>query len=56
MRRSIWRNVIPGLLIALLVAQPHGYAAKASLKSKPRVHAATMKPVVEKVQPYRDRT
>jgi hypothetical protein len=53
MRRSIWRSVIPGLLIALLVAQPHGYAAKASLKSKPRVHAATMKPVVEKVQPYR---
>jgi hypothetical protein len=53
MRSSIWWSVIPGLLIALLVAQPHGYAAKASLKSKPRAHVATMKPVVEKVQPYR---
>jgi len=53
MRSSIWWSVIPGLLIALLVAQPHGYAAKASLKSKPRAHVATMKPVVAKVQPYR---
>ncbi len=53
MRSSTWWSVIPGLLIALLVTQPYGHAAKASAKSKPRAHAAIMKPVVEKVQPHR---
>ncbi len=53
MRSSTWWSIIPGLLIALLVTQPHGHAAKASAKSKPRAHAAIMKPVVEKVQPHR---
>jgi transglycosylase-like protein with SLT domain len=53
MRRSTWCSVIPGLLIALLATQPQGHAAKASAKSRPRAHVATMKLVVEKVPPHR---
>jgi Transglycosylase SLT domain len=43
MRGGVWAHAIPGAVIALLLIQPHGYAAEAAPKSKPRVTVATGK-------------
>jgi Transglycosylase SLT domain len=48
MRNGVWARAIPGGLIALLLMQPQGHAAKVSVKSKHRVIVATGKHVVEK--------
>ena len=48
MRSGFWAGVVPGALIALLLMQPHAYAAKASVKSKHRVAVVTGKHVAEK--------
>ncbi|MBV8132593.1 MAG: lytic transglycosylase domain-containing protein [Alphaproteobacteria bacterium] len=48
MRNGFWAGVICGALTVLLLTQPDGYAAKASVKSKHRVTVVTGKHVVEK--------
>jgi len=48
MRNDIWTRAIPGAIIVLLLMQPHGYAAKATVKSKHRATVATSKHVVQK--------
>jgi hypothetical protein len=48
MRNGFWAGVVPGALIVLMLTQPHGYAAKASVKSKHRVAVVTGKHVAEK--------
>jgi len=48
MGNSVWARAIPGGLIALLLIQPQGHAAKVSVKSKHRAIVATGMHVVQK--------
>ena len=48
MQHGIWARVIPGGMIVLLLMQPHGYAAKASVKPKHRATTVIGKHVTEK--------
>jgi hypothetical protein len=48
MQNGIWARVILGGMIALLLMQPHGYAAKASVKPKHPATTVIGKHVVEK--------
>jgi len=48
MRGGIWARAIPGMVVALVLTQPPGYAAEGSAKSKSRVTVATGKHVDEK--------
>jgi hypothetical protein len=48
MRNGVWARAIPGGMIALLLMQPQGHAAKVSVKSKHRVIVATGMHVVQK--------
>jgi hypothetical protein len=48
MRSGFWAGVIPGGMIVLLLMQPHGYAAKSSVKSKHRAIVVTGKHIPEK--------
>ncbi len=60
MQKGIWPWVIPGGMIALLLMQPHGYAAKASVKPKHRAttvigrHVAERKPVSVQIVSFPD--
>src|SRR6516162_9380641 len=48
MQHGTWARVIPGGMIVLLLMQPHGYAAKASVKPKHRATTVIGKHVTEK--------
>jgi hypothetical protein len=49
MRNGFWAGVISGAMMVLLLTQPHGYAAKAAVRSKHhRATAATGKHVIQK--------
>jgi len=47
MRRGFWAGVVPGALVALLLVQQQGYAAKASAKPNQRTIVVTGKHVPE---------
>src|SRR6516225_3005386 len=60
MRNDSWARGIPGAMIVLLLMQPHGYAAKASARSKHHVtvtigrHPVEKKPVSVQIVSFPD--